>query len=119
MKKMKLFAYILALATLTIVGSVYAQHPGGGHPGGFSGGGGGHPGGDFGGRPGGYDGDGHYGGFNHGGYAVAPYHGVATGPIGYVGFGVNMGGPGYGYGAGYGYRNHCNWDYYWHQWRCW
>jgi len=81
--------------------------------GGFSGGGG------FGGHPGGYGGGGSYGGFNHGGYAVAPYHGVATGPIGHVGFGVNMGGPGYGYGGGYGYRNHCNWDYYWHQWRCW
>ena len=71
---------------------------------------------------GGYIGGGMYGGYNHAGYAVAPYHGVVTGPIGYVGFNRGYGGygrpPGYGYG-GPGYNNRCSWDNYWHQWRCW
>lgn len=116
MKKMKLFAIILGLTALSIVGSINAQpgHYGGGRPGGFQTGGG---------HPGGYGGGGNYGGFNHYGYAAAPYRGVATGPIGHVGFSVGYGGPGYGgggYGYGGGYNNgRCSWDYYWHQWRCW
>jgi len=52
---------------------------------------------------GGYYGGGYYGGYNHCGYAVRPYWGVATGPIGY-----------YGYPPG----GNCGWNYY-HQWRCW
>jgi len=121
MKKMKLFALIIGLAALSIIGTLYAQpggYYGGGRPGGFQTGGGGygygHPGG-------GYCGGGHYGGYNNYGYAAAPYRGCATGPIGYVGFNVNVGGPGYyggGYGGGYN-NNRCGWDNYWHQWRCW
>lgn len=61
---------------------------------------------------GGYYGHGHYGGYNHHGYAAAPYVGVATGPIGYYG-------P--AYGPAYGPRPHgrCAWNHYYHQWNCW
>lgn len=114
MKKMRLFTIILGLAVLSIIGSINAQpghYGGGGRPGGFQTGGGG------------YGGGGGYCGYNHMGYAGAPYRGCVTGPIGHVGFSVGYGGPGYGgpgYGYGGGYNNgRCSWDYYWHQWRCW
>ena len=128
---MKLFAFIISLAALSIVGTLYAQ------PGGYyHGGGGDHDGDHRGGygygydndHRGGYYGGGNYGGYNNNGYAVAPYRGCATGPVGYAGFSVNFGGPGYGgyynqpggyAGPGGGYGNRCSWDNYYHQWRCW
>jgi hypothetical protein len=89
---------------------------------------------------GGYYGGGNYGQYNNNGYAVAPYYGTVTGPIGNMGCHPNNGwhggdgddyrrdgggyngggyrGGGYG-GGGYGGNGRCAWDNYWHQWRCW
>ncbi|HSZ26215.1 MAG TPA: hypothetical protein VK766_10865 [Cytophagaceae bacterium] len=95
MKKGKIFAIIIALAAATVC-SLYAQRVG------FSVGY--HGGGGYGGYHGGFVGHPVYGGYNYRGYAARPYYGVATVPVGYVG---------YGYGARCGYVG------YWHQWRCW
>jgi hypothetical protein len=93
MKMIKLVTVMIAFAILSVVSLSYGQrasfsvHVGGG----------------------GYYGGGHYGGYNHYGYAGAPYVGVATGPIGYA-----------GYGPGYGPRpGRCAWNHYYHQWNCW
>ncbi len=116
---MRRLVCVFALAMFFAVGVIIAQR------GGYYGGGGRGWGGDR--DRGGYHGGGNFGGYNYRGYAAAPYVGGFTGPIGHVGFSVNYGGPGYGgpggpgpgYNGAYGYNNHCAWDNYWHQWRCW
>jgi len=126
---MRRLVCVFALAVFSTIGAIVAQ------PGGYYGGGRRDWDGDRGrgwdrdgdrGR-GGYYGGGYNGGYNNQGYASAPYVGGATGPFGHVGFSVSFGGPGYGapggpgpgYNGAYGNNNHCAWDNYWHQWRCW
>ncbi len=90
MKKVKIVAIIIiALSTMSLL---YAQRSGHGG-GGYHGGGRAHHGAGY--------------GFNHNGYAMRPYIGVSTGPIGYGSYGY------------YGYGNNCGYGGYWHQWRCW